>query len=59
MKVKYIGDKNDPLSLVNGHIYECLGFETVKKWGQTFARVVDEDDDDYLYPAEWFEVVEE
>ena len=55
MKVKYIGDRNDPLSLMKGHVYECLGYET--SWGQTFAIINDEDDDDYIYPAEWFERV--
>ena len=56
MKVKYIGDRNDPLSLMKGHVYECLGYET--SWGQKFAIIIDEDDDDYIYPAEWFEIVD-
>ncbi len=57
MKVKYIGERNDPLSLMKGHIYECLGYET--SWGKKFAIVIDEDDDDYIYPAEWFEILPE
>ncbi|MBP3268658.1 MAG: hypothetical protein J6M07_10130 [Ruminococcus sp.] len=55
MKVRYIGDLNDPLSLMKGHIYECLGYEM--SWGVKFAIIVDEDDEDYIYPAEWFEPV--
>lgn len=51
MKVKYIGKISNPLELVNGKIYECLGKE------QDRYRVVDETGEDYLYPIEEFEIV--
>lgn len=53
MKVKYIGEYESPLSLIRGKIYECLGQE------QCRYRVIDETDEDYLYPIEDFEIVEE
>ena len=52
MKVKYLGD-SDPLSLINGKVYEVLSIE----YG--YYRIVDETDDDYLYDTDLFEVVEE
>ncbi|MBQ9598977.1 MAG: hypothetical protein IJR33_04095 [Clostridia bacterium] len=51
MKLKYIGSKSDPMELVKGKIYECIGKE--KGW----YRVIDESGEDYLYPPEEFEVV--
>lgn len=53
MKVKYIGEISDPLELINGKVYECLGNE----YGM--FRVIDETDEDYLYPEEEFIIVEE
>ncbi len=53
MKVKYIGEISDPMELINGKIYECLGREKDR------YRVIDETDEDYLYPVEEFEIVEE
>ena len=53
MKVKYIGERSSRLSLINGKIYECLGRE------YDSFRVIDETDEDYLYPVEDFEIVEE
>ena len=53
MKVKYIGEISHPLELINGKIYECLG----KEYGM--YRVIDETDEDYLYPKEEFIVVED
>mgnify|MGYP000294423574 CR=1 FL=1 len=53
MKVKYIGNISNPLELINGRIYECLGQE------QCRYRVIDETGEDYLYPVEEFEIVEE
>jgi hypothetical protein len=53
MKVKYIGEKSSPLELITGKIYECLGIES------DCYRVIDETDEDYLFPIEEFEVVEE
>ena len=52
MKVKFIGE-NDPLALLNGKIYNVISIE--KKW----YRIIDETNDDYLYPPELFEIVEE
>ena len=52
MKVKYIGSISDPLELISGKIYECLGRE------QSRYRVIDETGEDYLYPVDEFEVVE-
>lgn len=50
---------NDPLELINGNIYECLGIE-----GDCY-RVIDETGYDetqeiqgYLYPKRFFEVLE-
>lgn len=54
MKVKYIG-KADDLDLTEGKVYEVLSVE--KRW---YRVVVDEPlSDDYLFPPELFEVVEE
>lgn len=53
MKVKYIGDHGTPLSVIKGKTYECLGKERDR------YRVIDETDEDYLYLAEEFEIVEE
>lgn len=53
MKVKYIGEISHPLELINGKIYECLGEE-----GPSY-RVIDETDEDYLYPKSEFIVVED
>ncbi len=59
MKVKYKGE-SDPVSLINGKIYECLGEEN------GLLRVIDEEGYDeneeiqgYLYEKEIFEIVEE
>lgn len=51
MMVKYIGITN-PVQLINGKTYECLGKE------YEFYRVIDESEEDYLYLAEDFEIVE-
>ena len=51
MKVKWLGD-TEPLVLTHGKVYEGLS----KECG--FYRVVDDSDDDYLYEASGFEVVE-
>jgi hypothetical protein len=54
MKVKYIGE-SDPLELLNGKVYDVLEVDEMVGW----YRVVDETGDDYLFPPESFEVVEE
>jgi hypothetical protein len=51
MKVKYIGELNSRLSLINGNVYECLGEE------KNCYRIIDETDEDYLYPKNVFEIV--
>ena len=47
MYKKYIG-KSDPLSLINGKVYE--GISVQHKWYQ----IVDETGEDYMYPPEFF-----
>lgn len=58
MKVKYVGE-TDPVCLINGKVYECLGEE----YGE--FRIIDEEGYDkeqeiqgYLYPKRFFEIVE-
>lgn len=52
MKVRWKG-KTDFLVLTNNKVYTVLSVE--KGW----YRIVDDSGDDYLYPPEQFEVVEE
>lgn len=52
MKVKYIKDTVS-FCLTKGKQYEVLSVE--KEW----FRVVDDSGEDYLYPHEHFEVIEE
>lgn len=52
MKVKFIG-QTDFLVLTNGKVYSVLAIE--KGW----YRLVDDSGEDYLYPPEQFEIVEE
>lgn len=52
MKVKYTGDKGSPLSVMRGKVYECLGVES------GWYRIIDETDEDYLYPPDDFVIVE-
>lgn len=59
MKVKYLGE-SDPVSLINGKIYECLGEEN------GLLRVIDEEGYDpdeeyqgYLYEKHIFEIIED
>lgn len=52
MKVKYIGDKGSPFSVLKNHIYECLGIEYER------YRIIDEEGEDYLYPISEFEIIE-
>ncbi|MBQ8575589.1 MAG: hypothetical protein IJ447_06065 [Clostridia bacterium] len=49
MKVKYIGETYGDLT--NGSIYECLGEEV------DCYRIIDESEEDYLYPIVEFEIV--
>ena len=50
MKVKYLGE-SDPVALINGKIYEATAVE------QNCFRVIDEENKDYLYPKDSFELV--
>lgn len=51
MKVKFIGH-GSPLSLLEGKEYEVVSIEC------GWFRIVDETEEDYLYPPEQFEVTE-
>lgn len=58
MKVKYIGE-TDPVCMINGKIYECIGEECGE------YRIIDEEGVDeeqeiqgYLYPKRFFEIAE-
>ena len=53
MKVKYIGFDESPVSVMKGCTYECLG----KEYGS--FRIIDDADEDYLYPCEEFKEVED
>ncbi|MCR5805686.1 MAG: hypothetical protein K6G68_01485 [Oscillospiraceae bacterium] len=69
MKMRYIGKYSSSTSLINGHVYECNGYMCVEGdefvdvlkpiRGKTmFLRIIDEDDEEYLYPASLFEKVD-
>lgn len=52
MKVKYIGE-SEPLILSNGKVYDVISVED--EW----YRINDDTGEDFLYPPEDFEIVEE
>lgn len=52
MKVKFIG-KTEFLVLTNGKVYDVLSVE------KGYYRVVDDSGEDYLYPPQYFETIEE
>lgn len=52
MKVKYINE-TAPLELTNGKIYTVLSVEN------GWYRIVDDTGEDYLYPSDAFEVMDE
>lgn len=52
MKVKFLG-KIDTLALVKGKVYDVMSVE--KGW----FRIMTELEEDYLFPPEQFEVIEE
>ena len=52
MKVRYIAHLDD-IDLTEGAIYKVLSIE------KNQYRIVDDSDDDYLYPPDLFEVVED
>ena len=53
MKVQYIGESFEAVSLTSDKIYECLGVEL----DGNALRVIDDSEEDYLYsivnPAPW------
>ena len=51
MKVKDIGHDGSRLSVLKNQTYEYIGKE------HSMFRVIDETDEDYLYPCEDFEFV--
>ena len=51
MKVRFIG-KDDPLDLRHGKEYDVLAIE--RGW----YRIVDETNEDYLFPPQLFEIIE-
>ena len=50
MKVTYLEESN-PLQLENGKIYNVISIE------RGLYRIIDETDEDYLYPIGMFEIV--
>ena len=52
IKVRFIGE-TDPVYMINGKIYDVISVE------KTWYRILDEEAEDYLYPPEIFEVVDE
>ena len=52
MKAIWRGD-SDPLELIEGKVYEVISVE----WDGMMLNVVDETGEDFLYPAEHFEVI--
>ena len=52
MKVKWLG-KTDFLVLTNNKIYDVISIES------GWYRIIDDSDEDYLYPPDMFEIVEE
>ena len=52
MRVKYIG-KTDQLALINGKVYDVISVE--RGW----YRIMTEIDDDYLFPPQAFEIVDQ
>ena len=50
MKIKYIGERD--VDIIPDKVYEVMSVE--RDW----YRIVDESDEDYLYPPELFEIVD-
>lgn len=51
MKVKYIGETD--VSLTSGKVYDVIAVES------GWFRIVDDTGEDYIYPPEQFEVIEQ
>lgn len=52
IKVKFIGE-SDPVYMINGKVYDVISIE------MGWYRIIDEEGEDYLYPPELFEVIDE
>ena len=50
MKIRFIG-VTDPIYMINGKIYDVISIEN------GWYRIIDEEGEDYLYPPELFEVI--
>ncbi len=57
IKVKYLGEDN-PLALINGKIYDARVLKPTKQ-GKYWYGIVDESKEEYAYPPDLFEIVEE
>lgn len=53
MLVKFRGNYGDVFSVLPNHIYKCI--KVYKSW----YRIIDETGEDYLYPKEDFEVIDD
>ena len=53
MLVKFIGDYSSNLGVIKGKTYKCIAVYDV------WYRVIDETDEDYLYPKTDFEVIDD
>lgn len=51
MKVEYIGE-GSPMTCTNGRVYDVMSIEN------GWYRVMDDTEEDYIYPAESFKIVE-
>ena len=52
MKIRFLG-KSDPIYLLHGKVYDVISIE--KEW----YRIIDEEGEDYLYPPDIFEIVDD
>ena len=52
MKIKYLG-KTEPFMLTNNKLYDVIAIE--KNW----YRIIDDSGEDYLFPPQLFEIIDE
>lgn len=52
MKIRFLGE-SDPIYLLHGKVYDVISIE--KEW----YRIIDEEGEDYLYPPDIFEIVDD
>ena len=50
LKVRFLGE-GSPMTLTHGKVYEVIAIE------EDWYRIIDDTDEDYLYPPENFETV--